>query len=429
MKKSVLTAVLGIAVLLPAMAADFGLTIDANPVLSYDTGDTFVWKDCFTYTVKASLWGNCTIGENLTAEFQGGYTLEDDRLFLLEMDQLQLNGNFDVAGGSAGILSFKAGRHAFSDFSGKVFSHIGDGISLEWGLSSVSVSLFGAYTGFIQAPASTIIMNSTDLAAQDFERDTMWGPMGSPRAVEGVTFVFPELFVHQTVILSGVFQQDLRADKNFVAGDDRINTIYAGLGIMGPISVVPSLYYSLYGYGNTGRYGDNTIWAFLAGGGINYFMPNFFSSRIAFEGMYSSGDADQSSFYEGNTNGNALAFTPITPSEAGIVFTAQQTNLFYISGSYSMKPFAESDILSLRNILLLVKATGFFRSTPGAISTGGTNADATDLYLGTEFDLSIMSRLLSDVGLSLNGGVFLPSAVMKSQTPQMEISTVLSLSI
>ncbi|MDC7125179.1 MAG: hypothetical protein PQJ46_06420 [Spirochaetales bacterium] len=433
MKKILLTILLIISVILPVAAGDFGITIDASPTIEYDTGSTFDIS-ALTYTAKAALWGNTAIGENLIAEFQGGYTIEDDRIFLLELDQLQLGGSFVMAGGSGGFMAFKAGRLSFSEFSGKVFAHTGDGLSIEWGLPLMTISAFGTYTGLLQAPSSTIIMNNTDLDASNNSTDTdservFWGPLASPRVIEGVTITFPEIIAQQTIIISGVFQQDLRQDEDLVSGDYTLDTIYAGFGLVGPIPIIQSLFYSLYSYGSTGWYDTNVILAGIAGGSINYFIPTFLASRIVIEGLISSGDSDQSDFYEGNTSGFSTAFVPITTAPAGVIFTAQQTNLFYFSGTYSMKPFANSKNLMLNNILIALKGTGFFRTTTGAISTGGVSSSSSSRYLGTEINLNIISRLLSDVGLSMSGGIFLPSAAMDSTTPVLQASMSLSLSI
>ena len=428
MKKILLLIFLTASVLFSVSAADFGFTLDTAPALGYTTGDAFDWSG-LTYSVKAALWANGSLNREVTAEFQGSYTFTESRVFSLELDQLQLNGRFTIPGRTASTLAVKAGRLAFSDFSGKVFSHKGDGLSFDWGLPWISISAFGAYTGLIQGPANSILMSASDVADRNIDPVPMWGPLGAPRLVEGVTVSFPELFAQQTLVVSGVFQQDFRAAADLVSGGSNLHTFYAGLGFMGPIQPVPSLYYSVYGYGNTGWYGDNTILAFLAGGSLNYFIPTFFSSRLALDVMYSSGDADQAEFYEGNTAGYSNAFIPVTPAPAGMIFTSQQTNIFYLSGTCSMKPFSGSDVTALKNILIMLKPTGFFRSTSGAISTGGVKADETGLYLGTEIDLSIMARVFSDLGLSINGGVFIPSSIMEITAPQIKASAALSLSM
>jgi len=428
LKRYLIPLLIFTAALFPVFSADFGLTIDANTAAAHTVGEVFEIES-LTYSTKVALWANAMLSEGYTFEFQGSYTFSDRRVFFLELDQLQFNGRFIIPGDSPSSVSFKIGRLAFSDFSGKVFSHKGDGLSLNWGGGNVSISAFGAYTGLLQMPSNSIIMSASDLADSAVDPVPFWGPLGVPRIVEGVRITLPELFAQQTLILSGIFQQDLRAPANLDSGGNTMNTIYAGLGLTGPIPVIPSLFYSIYGYGNFGSYGSEKILSFIAGTGVNYLIPSFLSSRIVVDFIYSSGDADHEQFYEGNTSGYSTAFIPITAAPAGMIFTAQQTNLFYVSGTYSMKPFADSSSTALNNTLVMIKSTGFFRSTTGAISTGGIKTNESGLYLGTEIDISIMARLLSDLGFSINGGVFLPSSIMELTSPQIKASVALSLSM
>ena len=158
-------------------------------------------------------------------------------------------------------------------------------------------------------------------------------------------------------------------------------------------------------------------------------MPAFMSSRIALDFVYASGDADHTEFYEGNASDFSTMFVPVTPSPAGMIFTAQQSNIFHVTGSFSLKPFVSSNIAALENTLILLKPIAFFRSTTGPISTANTQADSTDLYLGTEIDLVIMARILSDLGLSIGSGVLIPSAAITDSSPLIKGSVALSLSM
>ena len=408
-------------------AADFGVTVDANYSLPFTAGEAFD-INLQIYSVKSALWANGSFNEDMSLELQGSYTLTESRVFFMELDQFQFNGKYYIPGETEGIMNIKMGRLPFSDFSGKVFGHTGDGMSISLGYPSVSATIFGAFTGALQMPSNAIMMTASDVASTAVDPVPFWGPPGVPRIVEGITFTFPEIVGQQNLIISGIFQQDLRWQENLVEGGNRLNTYYAGVGFMGPIPGVASLFYSLYGYGNTGSYGENIVLAFLAGTSVNYLIPTFMSSRISLDFLYSSGDADHQNFYEGNTAGYSTAFIPITGAPAGLVFTDQQTNLFYISGSYSLKPFSGGSIEPLRNTLFLLKPTAFFRSTAGPVQAGGVTAGETGLYLGTEIDLSIMARFFSDLGFSINGGVYIPSAIMEITSPQIKASAALSLS-
>ena len=427
MKKILILVITAVVSVFSLSASDFGLTVDSNYSLPFLGGEP-VSFDAQTYSVKAALWANGSITDDMSYEFQGSYTLTESRNFFLELDQFQYNAKFFLPAEQAVIMDLKAGRLSFSDFSGRIFSHSGDGFSLSFGFPEVSATVFGTYTGLLQMPSNAIMMSASDVADAAVEPVPNWGPLGVPRLVEGITVTLPGFLEQQNIILSGIFQQDLRKQADLVEGGSTLFSFYAGLGFMGPMPGVSSLFYTLYGYGSSGWYGDNIILSFLSGAGINYLMPAFFSSRIALDFLYSSGDADHDAFYEGNTSGYSTAFIPITAAPAGLVFTDQQTNIFYISSSYSLKPFSTGDSEILKNTLVLLKPVFLFRSTAGPVQAGGVSEGATGLYLGTEIDLSIMARLFSDLGFSLNGGIYMPSAIMEVSSPQIKLSAALSLS-
>ena len=429
MKNILLTLLLLLTAIIPAVAADFGVTVDSSYGISFNTKTAVDWEDA-NYSVKASLWANSKMGDDITLEMQGSYTFNQDRTFFVEFDRLEISGKFVGDQEGDGVVSLNLGRMIFSEFSGKVFSHMGDGFKVKYTLPSVSIETYLFYTGLLQSPSSSINLNISDELAQNPVEIPLFGPAATPRLIEGIQITLPELFAQQTIILSGVFQQDFRSETELNENlDNSINTIHAGFGISGAIPALKSFFYTLYGYGNTGWYGDVTMLAFLAGGSINYFIPQLASSRIMIEGLYSSGDADyESVFFQGNTSGYDTAFKPLTPSAGGTVFSAQQTNLFYGSLSYSLKPFTSSRSLTLKNILLLAKGTAFFRSTTGVIYETEIDSEETGKYLGTEIDLNIMMRLLSDLGFSINSGIFFPSDILNS-VPQIQATAALSLTI
>lgn len=424
MKKIAINLLVITTALFSLYAGDFGVTLDTSIAYMQAINEE-TSSENLTLSEKAALWGNAAFNDHWTGEFQGSYTYSNSREFTLELDQLQLTGNYIIPGKSGATpLTINAGRLSFSDFSGKVFAHTGDGFKLSWGFPEITYSAFGAYTGFLQQPSSSILMSLADITDLAVDPIPMFGPLASPRVIGGMTITLPELFSEQTLMLSGLSQQDLREEGI-------LKTSYVGFGMMGPLPVISSLFYNIFGYGNSGTYTENRILAYLTGASVNYFMPLFYSSRIVLDFSYASGDADHTDFYEGNTEGLSTMFVPITPAPVGIVFTPQQSNLFHISGAFSLKPFVKRNISPLENTLLMIKPIVFFRSTSGPISTGEILADAdpNKLYLGTEVDAVLMARFLSDLGLSIGSGMFFPSPIMENNNPQIKSSIALSLSL
>jgi hypothetical protein len=112
---------------------------------------------------------------------------------------------------------------------------------------------------------------------------------------------------------------------------------------------------------------------------------------------------------EGNRAGLATTFIPVSVEPVGLVFTPQLGNLFYITGSYSLKPLSFLEAGMGERFQTKLDLYMFFRSSDAPISEAGVDPTATSLYLGTEADLTLNYRLFSDVGMSLAAGLFFPS--------------------
>jgi hypothetical protein len=188
-------------------------------------------------------------------------------------------------------------------------------------------------------------------------------------------------------------------------------------------AIVSSLYYDVFLYGNTGTtlsyvpdsvsvtgfsYQYETIYAFLGGLGLKYYVEQTYSSRLEIRAIYSSGDSDSASYLEGNTSGFSTMFVPISQETIGIAFMPQLGNLILLNLSYSLKPFAQSDS-AWKNVQLIAKVLSYFRPTTGAISQPGLSSSSSELYLGTEPEIVANFRPYSDFGVVFSTGVFLPN--------------------
>ena len=126
------------------------------------------------------------------------------------------------------------------------------------------------------------------------------------------------------------------------------------------------------------------------------------SSAFNFRFLYASGDSDYSRAIEGNTSGSGTQFIPLTASSLGTVFSPSLSNLIETELSGSIKPVSS---LALQTGMKLL---AFFRPTEGPVNVSGIKPGSTSPWLGFEADLFGMYRIMSDLGLSLNAGLFLP---------------------
>ncbi len=218
----------------------------------------------------------------------------------------------------------------------------------------------------------------------------------------------PAIAFEQELILNLVLQQDLQPEENFTNPDDRIHSEHIGFGLRGALA--PSLYQNLFLYLNRGH-GKYATAALLFGGGLSYYNQDFYFTRVRARGLYSSGDNDHNIFY-GGYGGEGISSHFITLSASpqfGIVFSPQIGNISLGELSFSMRPFSKTNSRSLEKFQTTLTAITFFRNTGGAISEAGIDPTSDESYLGSEIDLSLQFRPLSDVGITLSGGLFLPN--------------------
>jgi hypothetical protein len=195
----------------------------------------------------------------------------------------------------------------------------------------------------------------------------------------------------------------------------RLNTQYATLNATGP--VYGNLFYGAwftYGSGRTLTWLEDTnsvtgfsyqyvpISAVMSGLSLDLYMPEKLGSAANLRFIFASGDKDWTSVTEGNTAGDANQFIPLTATSLGTVFSPALSNLIVTELGGSMRPFSAVPVQTGLRLM------GFFRPTEGPVDASGLQTGETSSWLGFETDLYANYRIMSDMGLSLNGGLFFP---------------------
>jgi hypothetical protein len=381
----------------------------------------------------ANLWFQASFGGSFLFSAQVGSAFVMDQFssrplfFYVDADLLNLAGSYSQSPTGAFLLRYAFGRMPFSDFTGLVLNQKADGIMLGVEIPALSARVSAAYTGLVSKGASSIALSRNDV--NDVSNPLVY--FAPPRLIETVGVSILDI-LGQKLTVSGAFQQDLRdtlldlaspATDLIAAGTTAFDpsrggpvySEYFGLGLDG--TIVSTLSYTLYSYlGLThdlvytaGSYQSSLGVSVLAGVGVSYFMENALFSRIGAKFLFVSGDPGATSVYESNTQAFSL-FTPISRTSLGYVFSPQLSNIMRAELGYSLKPlsFLSGDLG--KSLETSIKADVYLRPTPGAISESGVDSANTDLYLGTEADLSVNFRPLSDLGLTLWGGVFFPGS-------------------
>jgi len=384
-----------------ALEGDFGVSLDSASVLDSGVVDTTAAS-----VYQAALWGQLfqttARGGSLDLTAQGSYRYTAERPYIFDLDLLRFTGLFSAALGDGTAVELKAGRFNFSDATKLILNQTMDGVQLSLLFSGFQVRLSGAYSGFLLNPSSNIRISADDqLEAND--NSVFFGPR---RLVAHV------LLGSAGFALQALAQFDMRG-----TGSEIINTQY--LGIVGTPRLSPSLYLD---YDLTGSYGQSTVGSTttnlisaLAGFGFRFYAEQLAASRAHVKVTYATGFTPVVLLLN---NFSVEDFRPITQSTIGLAFSPRLANLLYLDVGYSLRPFFRHPSSILSNIQPLVGARVFFRDpvpylitgTPADILVNDLNPSSAALYLGTEIEAGILARIFSDLGLSVRGGVFLPSA-------------------
>ena len=400
-----------------AAGLDLGGTLANVTALEYRGAAEFGQWD------KISLWLSAGTTPDFRFYAQGSYEFTIDRPYLFDLDALR----FDFA--PLPVLSFSLGRFEMAEFTGKVLRHTLDGALGIVNLPFAVISTGVGYSGLLLKPSSEIVMSRTDSA----DRDVDSKKLGSPRMVEALGVLFPELFLRQDLDLSAIFQQDLRKASDLIAeGEEvefagglaggRLNTQYFGVGVSGPL--FPSFYHESFLYFQTGKmlsYVDDPLSGTLhsyqfqpirsaaVGTSLYFYRQELLHSRFGLSALLAGGDADYGSFLEGNSAGSAGQFVPVSRSTEALIFTPELGNLLLLELGYSLKPFSRRPCRTWRNLQAELAAYVFLRPTPGPVSEEDVDPASTSRYLGSEVDAILRFRPFSDLGLGLTFGFFLPN--------------------
>ncbi|HET6487647.1 MAG TPA: alginate export family protein [Spirochaetia bacterium] len=443
-----------------AAGSAFAASFDVGDLLSNSTGvqGSVSGSPSLVQNDLAQLWMQAAFGDSIILNGQLGLTYANaqtgfgnalsPQVLAVDLNTLNLQATFPQPQPGVSLYQYTLGRATVSDFSALVLSQNADGLSMTFGFPVASLNVAMAYTGLLLKPSTTIVLSRAD-AADSVNPAVLFAP---PRLLEALQLTFPAVF-GQRIILQAIAQEDMRGTVLDLATPAKtseivklgqttqdptlggpVSTQYFGLELDGPI--VGALYYDAYGYLQTGQflqYTDGSYQqagqlAYLASIGLRYYAPDLLFSAVGAKLLFASGDASATTVVEGKAAGTSSAFTPITNATIAYVFSPQLTNIAYGEVSYSLKPLTAIRAALADSLQTQVVADVFLRPTPGATSAPGIVAGNTDLYLGTEVDLVVTARPVSDIGLTLTAGVFMPGSAFGA-APAIQYKTGLEVSI
>ena len=275
-----------------------------------------------------------------------------------------------------------------------MISHSGDGILVGSRLGGTTLDVQAIYTGYVNENTSSLNTSVNDLSADHQENFT------SPRMIEKLTWSLPGIY-RQNLSLSVLAQQDLHQKDDMVDGSEKMHSQFLELVLKGFLS--PAVPYRVSAAGETGHYGDASLWAGIARLETGFF-PVQNRSGVGLDVMYSSGDSwDRGDYYAsgaGDDDDTLHQYIPISSvSGPGYVEVFELGNITTLGVFYLMN--------LKENFSAELRGTTFLRTTPGPVSSTLVLDDGEDSpFIGQEGLLSFSVRPVSDVSLGIKAGVF-----------------------
>jgi len=363
-------------------AYDFGLLLNLNGGIGNNTSE----DPTFDFKIDLVPRFSMLIGDNgefiVTAGFSFGKDGED-LFYILEL----LRTEFSMRFGNSGI---KAGRINYSDPLSFIANGLFDGLQYYYNSRVGSFRVGAWYTGFQYKKRANIKMNETDKANyllpidySDFANTYF----ASKRMFASVGWEHPSIGekVHLNTAIIG--QIDLNGiDSNIAKYHSEYVILKAGIPIGNFLMEFGGSVEFIETVADEIKF--NT--AFAGEIGLFWLFPSKFNSRLSFKGTIASGQTDV----------GIGAFNPITAKEYGYVLKANIPGITVLSLNYSSK-FSKTISGSF-------SASYFVRNDLGTFNSYPASKDSKGYFLGPEASAQITWGPVSDLQLSLGGGVFLP---------------------
>lgn len=199
---------------------------------------------------------------------------------------------------SSGDLQLSAGRFFNADTTGLIYSQNGDGLKIDANISKISLSLYGAYTGLLNAKNVTILNqgNNSELSPDLTDKEKTLYVVAKKYAVGAATFSLPHIFAGQTISLEGLGAFSLESTK--------YSRMYGTVALTGPI--VSPVFYSVTSTIGMFKYDDgDTEKGNLTTASISAY-PDFKSMSISLNGVYASGKQGSFKAFQGFTSSTAV---------------------------------------------------------------------------------------------------------------------------
>ena len=367
------------------------------------------------------LWAQARINENVTAyvrlrttyaDFNSGDQIEgdkDDTYRLLAIDQAYVEEDYST---ETEDFTIRLGRQFFTLGRGLLFNGVAQG-----GMASLISGPFSA-----RAFAAHSVISDDDI-------DRSLPNADDSRRLFGGAELGWFLGLDHAVYFAGLIERDLNREKPTSPTQDwGYDATYYALGMRGRI--LGDLTWAgegVYEYGEGFAAGSTYREAIKAWGltlNLQYTPDVSGTPLFVVEYITGSGDRDRGSVTD-TTAGNTLgtddrAFLPFGFVQTGFALFPRISNIHILRFGGSCRPF--ESVEGLEN--LEFGAYGYvYRKDKKEAPISDPRSFLADREVGTELDLFLRWRVLSDVGISINYGRFFPGNAYVDNEPRDFLST------
>lgn len=379
-------------------AMDFGGLLNNTSTIKTNSEQNFKLDQRDT----GSLWIKTVFDESCLNYFiaEAVYDFEDDIdadvvTNIIDTDLFKLSLGKKISNGRIG---FSAGRFFYSDLSGIAYVQNADGILFDYSNNRFGISVYGAYTGLLNALNVKMITVETGSYAKDTDRvfdkndDSFYRFKAPARdtdkvydlaekyAVAGLTVSFPNLFARQS--LSAQFLGTFRLE------DELLNRMYATLSLNGP--VVGSLYYGAAStVAFTKFHTEGTDVSMLAKGNMDYYFSKMGAS-LGCNVTYASGNNGGFSGFTG--------FTSMNPTSSQL--DLEYSGILKFGLASSIKPVDELQVTASCDAIIDVSNGDSEKPT----SVAAAMPDYS--YTGFQYAVGVNWQVCSDVLFAANVSQF-----------------------
>jgi len=283
-----------------------------------------------------------------------------------------------------GALALEIGRMYHSDPLGFIAEGLFDGVKLAYNSEVGTFSAGAWYTGLLYKKRANIAFTSEEQKANN-------APLDYSDFAE--TYFAPKRFLGALgwEHLGGPVQTraSILGQFDFI-GEKPINSQYAVVKLTMPVSAFS---FDLGGCLELLQNDGELKAAFAAEAGVAYTPPASFKNRLSLLARYSSG---------GDGDGMLTAFAPFTNKGQGNILGAKLSGLSIITLDYTAR---------LHPALSASLASSYFIRNDSVSYAGYplSNEDSGDNFLGNEIFARLLWGPVSDLQVSLGGGIFMPS--------------------